>query len=306
MSGGSLNSTQWLGGTGPNGNSEESAALKTELRENEERWIKLRVEFDSFRREVGRALDVDELDVGVLLEELQSHVKRHRHHGPTALRSGDRHHDADRHGISGGHRANTSKGAIAKGGRHRPQSDSSDTRHHRAGSSHHQHDHQHDEADYQKVKRRLQTALQTIESQDLWIELLNRKLSATGGDTTGGRMDHGQTGGSSRPGSPMRPPSCAAYAGSGMHMQGEVAALKNEVLDLEARLQKHIEFREKVIQVLGLRAISAPDYEILQTIEGLLRKAQRLDRLDIPSASPAASQSLSFAPGTGYGSGKRY
>lgn len=265
-----LGQTAWLGGPDEMSGGNASA-LKTELRENEERWIKLRVEYDSFRREVARCLEVDELDADVLVDELRSHVKRHKH--------GHGHHHAH------GHTEHKDKGKTKKHGskdhgsshHHHPHPDTTghddhhESRNHRG---HHHHHHHHNEHDYQKLKKKLTTALQTIESQDLWIELLNRKLGGDGGGPDGVRQS------GSRAASPTK-----AFASSeavSAVKESEVAALKNEILDLEARLQKHIEFRERVIQTLGLKAISAPDYEILQAIDTLMTNVRRLERMDLP------------------------
>eukprot|EP00055_Hartaetosiga_balthica_P008074 m.28948 g.28948 ORF g.28948 m.28948 type:complete len:878 (+) comp6106_c0_seq1:258-2891(+) len=121
--------------------------------------------------------------------------------------------------------------------------------------------------DVEKLKRKLDTALKTIESQDMWIDSLNqgdRKHNMSSlnmekeGELQSLRAEVSQLRASQR------------LASGGTLQSDDVLAFRNAITDLERRLQKHITFRSKIIQELGLSVISASDHEILTRIKSLV------------------------------------
>ena len=233
-----------------------------ELQAKDEELLTLRVQHESFVREVGRAIHTDNLHSHeAVLDALRSYVRK---------QAGRSRHGADE---EHGRRSQKNRG-------------------------------DHDEADYQKLKKRLSTALKTIESQDMWIDVLNRKVESLGGGGsahTAGmqqevrRMEQEvshlkrqlslKDSGVGRPGSSMPlyqnifGVAGPSVMGGSLHAPNTVGpsdmlAFKSTIADLEARLQKHVEFRERVLEVLGLKVISASDDEILRHIRDAVAAAR--------------------------------
>eukprot|EP00045_Choanoeca_perplexa_P005203 m.44111 g.44111 ORF g.44111 m.44111 type:complete len:917 (-) comp12993_c0_seq1:81-2831(-) len=215
--------------------------MRRELEQKDAEAAEIRIKMDAFVRDVGRAVDATDIhDVEQVLAAVKDAVRArksaHPPHNPPSSRTGRR----------------------------------------RAASNTSQRGSKHDEDDYQKIKKKLTTALKTIESQDMWIDVLNRKLESSQGGSTGvvqtemRRLEEQvsylkqqlMARDSSRPGTAM-PAYHSMVNGAGA---ADILAFKSTMSDLEARLSKHIEFRERVIQALGLSVISAPDEDILRAI----------------------------------------
>jgi hypothetical protein len=122
-----------------------------------------------------------------------------------------------------------------------------------------------------KLKQKLSTALKTIESQDLWIDVLNQKMESVKGidqeefKSELSRMEEqveyfkAQAQAlESRPGT--------MEIGQSFASAEDILAFKATIESLEERLQRYIEFRTQVIQALGMNVISATDDEIFQAI----------------------------------------
>ena len=56
-------------------------------------------------------------------------------------------------------------------------------------------------------------------------------------------------------------------------LEVEVDSLRATVAQLESRIQKHVEFRERLIRTLGIRVASMTDADILARVETLARPA---------------------------------
>eukprot|EP00730_Choanoeca_flexa_P003793 TRINITY_DN11502_c0_g1_i1.p1 TRINITY_DN11502_c0_g1~~TRINITY_DN11502_c0_g1_i1.p1 ORF type:complete len:915 (+),score=243.51 TRINITY_DN11502_c0_g1_i1:144-2888(+) len=219
------------------------AVLRKEVEAKENEAAESKIQLEAFIRDVGRAVDASDIhDAEAVLDAVKDAMRTRKSAHPPRNPPSSR--TTRRRGYSGtGSMHKTSK---------------------------------HDEEDYQKVKKKLTTALKTIESQDMWIDVLNRKLESS----TSGASDIVQTEmrrledqvaylkqqlsarDASRPGTAM-PAYQGVINGAGA---ADILAFKSTISDLEARLQKHIEFRERVIQALQLSVISAPDEEILRAI----------------------------------------
>jgi hypothetical protein len=50
-----------------------------------------------------------------------------------------------------------------------------------------------------------------------------------------------------------------------------VLALKDNIQKLETKVQRFVEFRERLVRILGIRAVSVPDSEIFDRVESLAR-----------------------------------
>jgi hypothetical protein len=66
----------------------------------------------------------------------------------------------------------------------------------------------------------------------------------------------------------------------------EVAGLKETIQKLETKVQRFVEFRERLIRALGIRAVSVPDSEILDRVESLarLRPSSAVDIMNMSSS----------------------
>ena len=66
----------------------------------------------------------------------------------------------------------------------------------------------------------------------------------------------------------------------------EVAGLKETIQKLETKVQRFVEFRERLIRALGIRAVSVPDSEILDRVESLarLRPSSAVDVMNMSSS----------------------
>ncbi|EDQ86954.1 uncharacterized protein MONBRDRAFT_10463 [Monosiga brevicollis MX1] len=258
------------GGLASNGldtaNRYETSLMRDDLRRREQDYAELQMRFDSFVRDVGRLVDSADLhDPDLVLSTLKDSLRQRRAAPPS---SDPPAHRGRRRG------ANPSSSLPSRHGRSTGRHDSDGSRY----------GNQHDEDDYQKLKKKLSTALKTIESQDMWIDVLNRKL------------DRGETGGvhggqsqetrrledqiaslkqqllhaTSRPGTSL--PTYQSGLGAGA---SDILAFKHTIADLEGRLQKHIEFRERLLKALGMGVISASDEEILLRVEQLVQGLNR-------------------------------
>ena len=319
-------------------NTKDEAFLRAEIRENEERWVKLKVQYDHFRHAVAKALHVDrvlENDEASILHELQRLVAskggdyfHHHHNNNNNNNNGlqQQQHHANPHPPRQPNTGLTRNSLLlSKGQLHSPGGAAAAAAAAAAIAGNGIH-HAPTTANYQKLQRSLQTALQTIESQDVWIEVLNKKLEQLGASVAGGNSNNSGLGLSL-----SRDVGIGGIAGVGHGIgagsiggYGEVAALREQVAvlkqqlaevsllggaggataaslngsllleknrvaetaglqatisELESRLQRHIEFREKLIRVLGLGAASAPDHEIFQKIETLMAEHRRADAL---------------------------
>lgn len=122
------------------------------------------------------------------------------------------------------------------------------------------------------VKKQLQVALQTIESQDKWIAVLNSKVDSSGFSAQHARELHA--------------------------LRDETARLKAQLADqssagdrsllaeYEARIQRHIDFRSALLKTLQMPAVSATDDAILRRTEQVVAEATR------PSSSALGALSL--------------
>eukprot|EP00043_Microstomoeca_roanoka_P014084 m.138729 g.138729 ORF g.138729 m.138729 type:complete len:910 (+) comp15922_c0_seq2:343-3072(+) len=146
-----------------------------------------------------------------------------------------------------------------------------------------------------KLKRKLAAALKTIESQEMWISTMEKKLKDHKGNAFAQHDEEIRQLQSevahwkqqvmimeqSRPGTAQLNNS---YGGLS---QTDLMAFRSTISELEGRLQKHIDFRAKVIRALGMTVISATDQEILQTIDGILTGRDRGRRDYLAYTSPA-------------------
>ncbi|EGD74840.1 hypothetical protein PTSG_07070 [Salpingoeca rosetta] len=215
-------------------------SMRIRMDELEEDAANARIEFEGFKREVARMVHCKHAhDDEAILDTLRAALKE-RTHKPT------------------------SPSERRRGGRKRADSDN---------ESH--------EREMKKLKRKLSAALKTIESQEIWITAMEKKLKHAKGSTSSlqdeeirslqAEVAHWKNQAiTSRPATAHVSTSSLSPS-AGMLGPNDILAFKNTISELEARLQKHIDFRAKVIRALRMPVISATDEEILNAIDNAVR-----------------------------------
>eukprot|EP00049_Salpingoeca_infusionum_P014305 m.267428 g.267428 ORF g.267428 m.267428 type:complete len:948 (+) comp15639_c0_seq1:280-3123(+) len=154
-----------------------------------------------------------------------------------------------------------------------------------------------------QLKQKLETAMKTIESQDLWIEVLNQKLESSKSDMTPDtqaeitrlqeQVEYFKAQAATLETSLSRPGTMSASAG--VASMDDVLAFKTTIENLESRLQNYIEFRTKIINALGMNVISATDREILDAIARIARSTSKGYKRDTDSEQDYRGYSASYS-----------
>lgn len=282
------------GGVGWDGSADRSAPAPSDWlrKESEDRWVKVRVQFESFKREVAHALELDEVDdEGALLSVLRARMRKLHSRGsrsPSPEPAG--HH---RHGGGGVARPpsraartgelSKSSSIRLKDGRYITQEKDKGAGDKKTATS------ALSEQDVRRMEKKLKTAMQTIESQDLWIDLLNRKIEQF--DKSAVRQVHSEAerieGHVAALKKTLRDSQAVPVLPQVPGDALEFKALRESNADLTVRVQKLGEFRERVVRTLGIKAITVPDYDVFQTLDMVVQKANKMDRMDVPAPAPA-------------------
>lgn len=233
------------------GEEESSAWLKGELRRSEERMSRVVVQFDTFKRDIARALHMDvhdKIDEAVLLSKI---------HRPATTS------DAAR-GYMG-----------AETLRHRNEPRAADI-YVKAPLN--------NDVEKQSLLRKLQTAMKTITSQDMWIDILNKKLKKL--DLAHQSELHREVASLQEQVTLYKRHLATDDKTAPNPVDAEMTSFKDTIAKLELKIQRHVEFRDKLIHALGIRAVSVPDNDIIDHVTSLVRQrpSSTLDSMTLSSS----------------------